>query len=385
MLIEFNVQKAIETKSWESAWYELEDLTNVVARNLQHNLWRAYPELGGQIAQPEVSTGKGVVIVETAHNEIKGAMREAFDSELLDALSRAYPDGFFDEEATSLTDDILFGENGEVDSWIDYAHDRLMELGVTWSGLSGIAEYVTDKTFSEWVDFVQSELEDALSDFRIERENPLLGVSDLMSDGFYLDLAESVRVQGFECDGADAARVQDLIDDLEENPQVTLGEGEVHEMMLKSDNSSLVRVARKLEDAGLYDVEDVVKECVSEYAGIFRPDLAEEWSDVADATRKSVKALIDDIEGGDHPLDYLYQEAQNACIFYADVVGIISAIGLDEIDNLVDEPGIAMETGRGEDLSLSMVFTRLAAMALERLTVTYAVESLRVLAGELES
>lgn len=385
MRIEFDVQKAIETKGWESAWHELEDLTKAIARNLKSSLWRAYPELGGQIAQSEVSAGGGVVIVETAHNEIDGAVREAFESELLDALSREYPDGFFDEEAASLTDDILFGENGEVDSWVDYAHDRLMELGVEWSGLSGIAEYVTDKAFSEWVDFVRGELEDALTDLRIEHENPLLGVSDLMRGGFYLDLAESVSVQGFECDGADAARVQDLINDLEENPQVSLGEDEVHELMLKSDDFGLVRIARKLDEAGLYDVEDVVKECVSEYAGIFRPDLAEEWPDVAEATRKSVKALIDDIEGGDHPLDYLYQEAQNACIYYADVTSIISAIGLDEIDNLVDEPGIAMEAGSGEDLSLSIVFTRLAAMALERLTVTYAVESLRVLAGELES
>lgn len=385
MRIEFDVQKAIEAKGWESAWYELEDLTKTVARNLQHSLWRAYTELGGQIAQPEANAGDGVVTVETAHSEIDGTVRKAFDSELLDALSREYPDGFFDEEAASLTDDILFGENGEVDSWIDCTHDRLMELGVEWSGFSGQAELVTDKTFSEWVDFVRGELEDALSDFRIERENPLLGVSDLMIEGFYLDLAESVRTQGFECDGADAARVQELINDLEENPQVTLGEGEVHELTLKSDESHLVRVARKLEDAGLYDVENVVKECVSEYAGIFRPDLAEEWPDVAEATRKSVEQLIGDIEGGNHPLDYLYQEAQNACIYYADVVAIISAIGLDEIDNLVDEPGIAMESGLGEDLSLSMVFTRLAAMALERLTVTYAVESLRVLAGELES
>jgi hypothetical protein len=385
MRIKFDVQKAIEAKGWESAWYELEDLTKTVARNLQHSLWRAYTELGGQIAQPEVSAVEGVVTVETAHSEIEGAVREAFDGELLDALSREYPDGFFDEEAASLTDDILFGENGEVDSWVDYAHDRLMELGVEWSGLSGQAELVNDKTFSEWVDFVRVELEDALSDFRVERENPLLGVSDLMSEGFYLDLAESVRVQGFECDGKDAARVQDLINDLEENPQVTLGEDEVHELMLKSDDFSLVRIARRIKDAGLYDVEDVVKECVSEYVGLFWPDLAEEWPDVAEATRKSVKALIDDIEGGDHPLDCLCQEAQNACIYYADVIAIISAIGLDEIDNLVDEPGIALETGSSEDLSLSMVFTRLAAMALERLTVTYAVESFRVLAGELES
>lgn len=382
MRIEFDVQKAIETKGWGDAWYEVEDLTKDIARNMKSSLWRAYTELGGQIAQPEVNARDSVVIVETAHNEIEGAVRKAFDNELLDALSREYPDNFFDEEAASLTDDILFGENGEVDSWVDYAHDRLMELGVEWSGLSGVAEYVTDKTFSEWVDFVRSELEDALTDFRIERENPLLGVSDLMIEGFYLDLAESVRTQGFECDGADAARVQDRINDLEENPQISLGEGEVHELMLKSDENHLVRIARRLDEAGLYDVAGAVSECVSEYAGIFRPDLAEEWPDVAKATRKSVKALIDDIEGGGYPLDYLYQEAQNSCIFYADVVGIISAIGLDEIDNLVDEPGIAME---GEDLSLSIVFTRLAAMALERLTVTYAVESLRVLAGELES
>lgn len=74
------------------------------------------------------------------------------------------------------------------------------------------------------------------------------------------------------------------------------------------------------------------------------------------------------------------KEAQNACIYYTDVVAIISAIGLDEIDNLVDEPQIAMESRLGERVELSTVFTRLAAMALERLTVTYATESLRVLA-----
>lgn len=385
MRIEFDVQKAIETKGWESAWYELEELTKAVARNLYRSLWRAYPELGGQIAQPEVSTGDGVVVVETAHSEVDGVVHEAFGGELLDALSREYPDGFFDEEAASLTDDILFGENGEVDSWVDYAHDRLMELGIEWSGFSAMAEYVTDKTFSEWVDFVRGELEDALSDLRIERENPLLGVSDLMHEGFYLDLAENVRVQGFECDGADAARVQNLIDDLEENPQTALGENEVHELMLKSDESHLVRVARRLEGAGLYDVEDVVSECMSEYAGVLRPDLAGEWTDVAKATRKSIEVLIEDIEGGNHPLDYLYQEAQSACICYADVIAIISAIGLDEIDGLVDEPQIAMEGLPRERTELSTVFTLLAAMALERLTVTYAVESLRVLAGELES
>ena len=385
MRIEFDVQKAIETKGWESAWYELEDLIKVVARNLRRSLWRAYDELSGKIAQPEVSTVEGVVIVETAHNEIHSAVCEAFDSELLDALSREYPDGFFDEEAASLTDDILFGEDGEVDSWIDYAHDRLMELGVEWSGIPAGAEMVADKTFSEWVSFVQGELEDALFDLRIERENPLLGVPELMSKGFYLDLAENVRVQGFECDGVDAARVQELIDDLEENPQIALSGGEVRELMLKSDESHLTRVARKLEGAGLYDVVSVVSECMSDYAGIFRPDLAEEWPDVAEATRKSVEQLIEDIKGGESALDYLYEEAQNACIYYVDVAGIIPAIGLDEIDDLVDEPQIALEDGSGEDLSLSMVFTRLAAMALERLTVTYAIESLRVLAGQLES
>lgn len=381
MRIEFDVQKAIETKGWESAWYELEELTKGIARNLQRSLWRAYPELGDQIAQPEGSAREGVVIVETAQREIEHAVRDAFDSELLDALSREYPDGFFDEEAASLTDDILFGENGEVDSWIDCAHDRLMELGVGWSGLSGVAEYVTDKTFSEWVDFVRGELEDALSDLRIERENPLLGVSDLMREGFYLDLAENVRVQGFECDGKDAARVQELIDDLEENPQVTLEADKIHSAMLASDESNLVRVAHRLEDAGLYSVSDVIAEMVSEYTGIFRPDLAKEWPEVADSTQESMEALINAIENGDHPLDYLYQEAQNACIYYTNVIAIISVIGLDEIDNLVYEPDIALENGCGEDLSLSIVFTRLAAMALERLTVTYAVESLRVLAG----
>lgn len=55
------------------------------------------------------------------------------------------------------------------------------------------------------------------------------------------------------------------------------------------------------------------------------------------------------------------------------------------IEDLVDEPQIALEGGEGEQVELSMVFTRLAAMALEHLTVTYAVESLRVLAGQLES
>lgn len=93
---------------------------------------------------------------------------------------------------------------------------------------------------------------------------------------------------------------------------------------------------------------------------------------------------MSDIEGGDSPLDYLYQEAQNACIYYTNVAAIIDAIGLSELDDLVDEPQIAMEALPGEEVSLSMVFTRLAAMALERLTVTYAVKALSALARELK-
>ena len=382
MQIVFNVEKEIKSRGWSEAWYELGEVTKTMERSLKYELRRAYTELGGQIAQPEVKAGKLMLVVETANSEIEDAVRELFEQVLLETLSASYPDYFFDETASGLADSIVFGECGEVDRWIDGTHERLLELGVTWSGLSADAELVTDTEFQRVVDFVLGELEDALTDFRVENQNPLLGVEDLMNEGHYLDLAESVSINGFECDGADAARMRNLIDDLEENPQAALGENEVHELMLKSDDFDLVRVARRLEDAGLYDVADVIQENVSEYAGIFRPDLAEEWPDVAEATRKSVEQLIDDIEGGDHPLDYLYQEAQNACIYYADVAGIISAVGLDEIDNLVDEPRIAME---GEEVSLSMVFTRLAAMALERLTVTYAVESLRVLAGELES
>ena len=155
--------------------------------------------------------------------------------------------------------------------------------------------------------------------------------------------------------------------------------------MLKSDESGLVRVARKLEGTGLYDVTEVVQECINEYSKIFRPDLAEEWSDVAKATAEALEQLVSDIEVGDRPLDYLYQEAQNACIYYVDVISIIDAIGLSELDDLVDEPQIAMEALPGEEVSLSMVFTRLAAMALERLTVTYAVEALSALARELKS
>lgn len=384
MQIVFNIEKEIESRGWSEAWYEGEEVAKDVARSLQYNLWRAYPEIGGQIAQPIVEADGENVTVETSHSELEEAIRKSFEQVLLETLSASYPDYFFDETAGGLADDIVFGENGEVDRWIDSTHERLLELGVTWSGLSADAELVTDTEFQRVVDQVLIELEDTLTDFRVENQNPLLGIKDLMNEGYYLELAESVSINGFECDGEDAKRVQDLIDDLEENPQVSLGEDEVHELMLKSDDFSLVRIARKLDEAGIYDVEDVVQECVSEYAGIFRPDLVEEWPDVAKATRKSVKALIDDIEGGDHPLDYLCQEAQNTCIFYADVTAIISVIGLDEIDNLVDEPQIAMETGVGEDLSLSMVFTRLAAMALERLTVTYAVEALSALARELK-
>lgn len=385
MQIVFNVEKEIKSRGWSEAWYELGEVTKTMERSLKYELWRAYTELSGQIAQPEVKAGKLMLVVETANSEIEDAVRESFEQVLLETLSASYPDYFFDEIAGGLADNIVFGECGEVDRWIDGTHERLLELGVTWSGLSADAELVTDTEFQRVVDFVLGELEDALTDFRVENRNPLLGVEDLMNEGYYLDLAESVSINGFECDGEDARKVQDLIDDLEENPQITIGEGEVHKLMLKSDESHLVRVARRLEDAGLYDVADVVSECVSEYAGVFRPDLAEDWPDVAEATRKSVEKLIKDVEGGGHPLDYLYQEAQNTCICYADVVAIISAIGLAEIDNLVDEPVIAMESGVGEDLSLSMVFTRLAAMELERLTVTYAAESLSALARELKS
>lgn len=344
------------------------EITKTMERSLKYELWRAYTELSGQIAQPEVKAGKLMLVVETANSEIEDAVRTSFEQVLLETLSASYPDYFFDETAGGLADNIVFGENGEVDRWVDDTYERLMELGVEWAGFSGVAEYVTDTEFQRVVDFVLGELEDALTDFRGENQNPLLGVEDLMNEGSYLNLAESVSINGFECDGEDAKRVQDLIDDLEENPQTALGENEVHELMLKSDESRLVRVARRLDGVGLYDVADVV----SEYAGIFQPDLAEDWPDVAEATRKSIEALIDDIEGGAHPLDYLYQEAQNACIYYADVIAIISAIGLDEIDNLVDEPQIAMEGLPGERVELSTVFTRLAAMAL------------RVLAGELE-
>lgn len=229
------------------------------------------------------------------------------------------------------------------------------------------------------------ELEDTLTDFRVENQNPLLGIKDLMNEGYYLDLAESVSINGFDCYGEDAKRVQDLIDDLEENPHTSLGLDEIHAAMLKSDESGLVQVARKLEGTGLYNVTEVVQECINEYSKIFRPDLAEEWSDVAKATSEALEQLVSDIEGGDRALDYLYQEAQNACIYYTDVVSIIDAIGLSELDDLVDEPQIAMEALPGEEVSLSMVFTRLAAMALERLTVTYAVEALSALARELKS
>lgn len=385
MRIVFNVQDEIQAKGWSEAWYELEELTKTMERSLQHELWRTYPELGGQIAQPIVEVDGENVTVETARNEIEDAVRETFEQVLLETLSASYPEYFFDETAGGLADDIVFGENGEVDRWIDSTHDRLLELGVTWSGLSAYAELVTDTEFQRVVDFVLGELEDALTDFRVKNQNPLLGVKDLMDEGYYLGLAESVSINGFDCDGEDAKRVQDLIDDLEENPHVELDSDEIHTAMLKSDESGLVRVARELEGTGLYDVTEVVQECVSEYAKVFRPDLAEEWPDVAKATSEALEQLVSDIEGGDHPLDYLYQEAQNACIYYVDVVGIISAIGFSELEDLADEPQIALEAAGGDEPSLSMVFTRLAAMALERLTVTYAVEALSALARELKS
>lgn len=385
MRIAFNVQDEIQAKGWSEAWYEGEEVAKDVAQSLQHELRRTYPEIGSQITRPIVEVDGENVTVETAHSEIGTAVRESFEQALLEALAKSYPDYFFDEAAGGLTDDIVFGENGEADRWVDDAHDRLLELGVTWSGLPADAEYVTDTEFRRVVDQVLIELEDTLTDFRVENQNPLLGIKDLMNEGYYLDLAESVSINGFDCDGEDAKRVQDLIEDLEENPHVYLGSDEIHAAMLKSDENGLVHIARKLEGTGLYDVTEVVQECVNEYAKIFRPDLAEEWSDVAKATSEALEQLVSDIEGGNRPLDYLYQEAQNACIYYVDVVSIIDAIGLSELDDLVDEPQIAMEALPGEEVSLSMVFTRLAAMALERLTVTYAVEALSALARELKS
>lgn len=385
MRIAFNVQDEIQAKGWSEAWYEGEEVAKDVARSLQHELWRTYPEISSQITQPIVEVDGENVTVETAHSEIETAVRESFEQVLLETLAKSYPDYFFDETAGGLADDIVFGENGEVDRWIDDTHERLLELGVAWSGLPGDAEYVTDTEFQRVVDLVLGELEDTLTDFRVENQNPLLGVEDLMREGYYLDLAESVSINGFDCDGEDAKRVQDLIEDLEENPHVDLGSDEIHAAMLKSDESDLVCVARKLEGTGLYDVAEVVQECVNEYAKIFRPDLAEEWPDVAKATSEALEQLVSDIEGGDRPLDYLYQEAQNACIYYVDVISIIDSIGLSELDDLVDEPQIAMEALPGEEVSLSIVFTRLAAMALERLTVTYAVEALSALARELKA
>lgn len=385
MRIAFNVQDEIQAKGWSEAWYEGEEVAKDVVRSLQHELWRTYPELGGQIAQPIVEADGENVTVETAHSEIGTAVRESFEQVLLETLAKSYPDYFFDEAAGGLADGIVFGENSEVDRWIDNTHERLLEFGVEWSGLPADAEYVTDTEFQRVVDLVLVELEDALTDFRVENQNPLLGIEDLMQKGYYLDLAESVSINGFECDGEDAKRVQDLMDDLEENPHFDLGLDEIHAAMLKSDENGLVHIARKLEGTGLYDVTEVVQECVNEYAKIFRPDLAEEWPDVAKATSEALEQLVSDIEDGDRPLDYLYQEAQNACIYYVDVVSIIDAIGLSELDDLVDESQIAMEAMPGEEVSLSMVFTRLAAMALERLTVTYAVEALSALARELKS
>ena len=385
MRIAFNVQDEIQAKGWSEAWYEGEEVAKDVARSLQHELWRTYPEISSQITQPIVEVDGENVTVETAHSEIETAVRESFEQVLLETLAKSYPDYFFDETAGGLADDIVFGENGEVDRWIDDTHERLLELGVAWSGLPGDAEYVTDTEFQRVVDLVLGELEDTLTDSRVENQNPLLGVEDLMREGYYLDLAESVSINGFDCDGEDAKRVQDLIEDLEENPRVDLGSDEIHAAMLKSDESYLVRVARKLEGAGLYYVAEVVQECVNEYAKIFRPDLAEEWPDVAKATSEALEQLVSDIEGGDRPLDYLYQEAQNACIYYVDVISIIDSLGLSELDDLVDEPQIAMEALPGEEVSLSIVFTRLAAMALERLTVTYAVKALSALARELKA
>lgn len=223
MQIVFNVEKEIESRGWSEAWYELEEVTKTIERSLQHELWRAYTELGGQIAQPEVKAGKLMLVVETAHSEIEEAIRKSFEQVLLETLSASYPEYFFDEPAGSIADNIVFGENGEVDRWVDDAHDRLLELGVTWSGLPGDTEYVTDTEFQRVVDLVLIELEDTLTVFLVENQNPLLGIEDLVREGYYLDLAESVSINGFDCDGEDAKRVQDLIEDLEGNPHVELG------------------------------------------------------------------------------------------------------------------------------------------------------------------
>lgn len=192
MQIVFNVEKEIESRGWSEAWYELEDITKTTERSLQSELWRAYPELGGHIVQPIVEADGENVTVETAHSELENAVRESFEQVLLETLAASYPECFFDETAGSIADDIVFGENGEVDRWIDSTHERLLELGVTWSGLSADAEYVTDTEFQRVVDLVLGELEDTLTDFRVENRNPLLGVEDLMREGYCLDLAESV-------------------------------------------------------------------------------------------------------------------------------------------------------------------------------------------------
>ena len=102
--------------------------------------------------QPAVESDGENVTVETAHGEIEDAVRETFEQVLLETLSASYPEYFFDETAGGLADDIVFGENSEVDRWIDSTHERLLEIGVTWSGLSAEAEYVTDTEFQRVVD-----------------------------------------------------------------------------------------------------------------------------------------------------------------------------------------------------------------------------------------
>lgn len=147
MQIVFNVKKEIELRGWSEEWYEGEEVAKDVAQSLQHELWRTYPEIGSQITQPIVEVDGENVTVETAHSEIGTAVRESFEQVLLETLSASYPEYFFDEAAGGLADDIVFGENGEADRWVDDAHDRLLELGVTWSGLPADEEYVTDTEF----------------------------------------------------------------------------------------------------------------------------------------------------------------------------------------------------------------------------------------------
>ena len=91
MQIVFNVEKEIESRGWSEAWYELEDITKTTEQSLKSELWRAYPELGGQIAQSTVEADGEKVVIETAHNEIEDAVRASFEQVLLETLSASFP------------------------------------------------------------------------------------------------------------------------------------------------------------------------------------------------------------------------------------------------------------------------------------------------------